>query len=45
VFIENYDMNVARYLVQVVDVWLNNPRRPYEASGTSGYEGGRQPAC
>jgi starch phosphorylase len=36
VFIENYDMNVARYLVQGVDVWLNNPRRPYEASGTSG---------
>jgi starch phosphorylase len=36
VFIENYDMNVARYLVQGVDVWLNTPRRPYEASGTSG---------
>jgi starch phosphorylase len=36
VFIENYDMNVARYLVQGVDVWLNNPRRPQEASGTSG---------
>ncbi len=36
VFLENYDMNVARYLVQGVDVWLNNPRRPYEASGTSG---------
>ncbi len=36
IFIENYDMNVARYLVQGVDVWLNNPRRPYEASGTSG---------
>jgi starch phosphorylase len=35
-FIENYDMNVARYLVQGVDVWLNTPRRPYEASGTSG---------
>jgi glycogen phosphorylase len=29
-------MNVARYLVHGVDVWLNNPRRPYEASGTSG---------
>ena len=29
-------MNVARYLVQGVDVWLNNPRRPLEASGTSG---------
>ena len=36
VFIEDYDMNVARYLVQGVDVWLNNPRRPREASGTSG---------
>ncbi len=44
VFLENYDMNVARYLVQGVDVWLNNPRRPKEASGTSGmkviYNGG-----
>jgi starch phosphorylase len=36
VFIEDYDMNVARYLVQGIDVWLNNPRRPLEASGTSG---------
>jgi glycogen phosphorylase len=36
VFIENYDMNVARYLVQGSDIWLNNPRRPKEASGTSG---------
>ncbi|MBD3168291.1 MAG: alpha-glucan family phosphorylase [candidate division Zixibacteria bacterium] len=36
VFIENYDMNVARYLVEGVDIWLNNPRRPMEASGTSG---------
>lgn len=36
VFLEDYDMNMARYLVQGVDVWLNNPRRPYEASGTSG---------
>ncbi len=35
-FIENYDMNVARMLVQGVDVWLNTPRRPHEASGTSG---------
>jgi starch phosphorylase len=35
-FLEDYDMNVARYLVQGVDVWLNNPRRPHEASGTSG---------
>ncbi len=36
VFIEDYDMNLARYLVQGVDVWMNTPRRPYEASGTSG---------
>lgn len=36
VFVENYDMNVARHLIAGVDVWLNNPRRPYEASGTSG---------
>lgn len=35
-FIENYDMNVARMLVQGVDVWLNNPIKPREASGTSG---------
>ena len=36
VFLENYDINVARMLVQGVDLWLNNPRRPLEASGTSG---------
>lgn len=36
VFLEDYDINVARYLVQGIDVWLNNPRRPQEASGTSG---------
>lgn len=36
VFIEDYDTNVARHLVQGVDVWLNNPLRPLEASGTSG---------
>jgi starch phosphorylase len=36
VFLENYDINVGRHLVQGVDVWLNNPRRPLEASGTSG---------
>jgi len=36
VFLEDYDMDMARYLVQGVDVWLNNPRRPREASGTSG---------
>jgi starch phosphorylase len=36
VFIEDYDMEIARILVQGVDVWLNNPRRPLEACGTSG---------
>jgi starch phosphorylase len=36
VFVEDYDINVARHMVQGVDVWLNNPRRPLEASGTSG---------
>ncbi len=36
VFLEDYDMNMARLLVQGVDVWLNTPRRPNEASGTSG---------
>ena len=36
VFIEDYDQEVARYLVQGVDVWMNVPRRPMEASGTSG---------
>lgn len=36
VFLENYDINLARYMLQGVDVWLNNPRRPREASGTSG---------
>lgn len=36
VFLEDYDMNLARYLIQGVDVWLNTPRRPMEASGTSG---------
>lgn len=44
VFLEDYDMQVARYLVQGVDVWMNTPRRPKEASGTSGmkviYNGG-----
>jgi len=35
-FLENYDIRVARHLVQGVDLWLNNPRRPLEASGTSG---------
>lgn len=36
VFLEDYDIGVARYMVQGVDVWLNTPRRPQEASGTSG---------
>jgi glycogen phosphorylase len=36
VFLEDYDMSIARYLVQGVDVWLNTPLRPNEASGTSG---------
>jgi starch phosphorylase len=44
VFLENYDMQIARMMTQGVDVWLNNPRRPKEASGTSGmkviYNGG-----
>jgi starch phosphorylase len=35
-FLEDYDLHMARFLVQGVDVWLNNPRRPNEASGTSG---------
>ena len=36
VFVEDYDQEIARYLVQGVDVWMNVPRRPLEASGTSG---------
>ena len=36
VFLEDYDMRLARHLVQGVDVWINTPRRPWEASGTSG---------
>ncbi len=36
VFLEDYDINIARHLLQGVDVWLNNPIRPKEASGTSG---------
>ncbi|HVF46637.1 MAG TPA: alpha-glucan family phosphorylase [Pyrinomonadaceae bacterium] len=36
VFVQDYDQEVARHLVQGVDVWMNVPRRPYEASGTSG---------
>jgi starch phosphorylase len=40
VFIENYDVHVGRQMVSGCDVWLNNPRRPLEASGTSGMKGG-----
>ncbi len=40
VFIENYDIHVARQMVGGCDVWLNNPRRPLEASGTSGMKAG-----
>ena len=36
VFVEDYDINVGRHLVQGVDLWINNPRRPLEACGTSG---------
>ncbi|MDB6032387.1 MAG: alpha-glucan phosphorylase [Verrucomicrobiales bacterium] len=39
-FIENYDVHVARQMVSGCDVWLNNPRRPLEASGTSGQKAG-----
>jgi starch phosphorylase len=40
VFIENYDVHVARTMVSGCDIWLNNPRRPLEASGTSGQKAG-----
>ncbi|MTI81839.1 MAG: glycosyltransferase family 1 protein [Firmicutes bacterium] len=40
IFLENYDINMARHLVQGVDVWLNTPRWPMEASGTSGMKAG-----
>ncbi len=40
VFIEDYDLNVAKHIVQGVDVWLNTPIRPFEASGTSGMKAG-----
>jgi starch phosphorylase len=39
-FVEDYDANLARHLVSGVDVWLNSPRRPMEASGTSGQKAG-----
>jgi starch phosphorylase len=40
IFVEDYDMELARHLVAGVDVWLNTPRRPLEASGTSGMKAG-----
>jgi glycogen phosphorylase len=40
VFVENYDVHVARQMISGCDVWLNNPRRPLEASGTSGQKAG-----
>ncbi len=40
IFLENYNMDVAEYMVQGSDVWLNTPRRPLEASGTSGQKAG-----
>ncbi|MGE5329636.1 MAG: alpha-glucan family phosphorylase [Deltaproteobacteria bacterium] len=40
ILIENYNMSVARYLIHGGDIWLNNPRRPLEASGTSGQKTG-----
>jgi starch phosphorylase len=47
VFLENYDMAMARYLVSGTDLWLNTPIRPYEASGTSGQKAALngQPSC
>jgi starch phosphorylase len=47
VFLENYDINMARYLVSGADLWLNNPIRPNEASGTSGQKAALngQPSC
>ncbi|HXX79901.1 MAG TPA: alpha-glucan family phosphorylase, partial [Ktedonobacteraceae bacterium] len=47
VFLENYDIDMARYLVSGTDVWLNNPIRPHEASGTSGQKAALngQPNC
>lgn len=47
ILLENYDIDMARYLVSGTDVWLNNPIRPYEASGTSGQKSALngQPNC
>jgi glucan phosphorylase len=38
-FIQNYDMNLAKMMLQGVDIWMNTPTRPLEASGTSGEKG------
>ncbi|MEO6889106.1 MAG: alpha-glucan family phosphorylase [Ktedonobacteraceae bacterium] len=47
IFLENYDIDMARYLVSGTDLWLNNPVRPHEASGTSGQKAALngQPNC
>ncbi len=47
ILLENYDIDMARYLVAGTDIWLNNPIRPYEASGTSGQKAALngQPNC
>jgi starch phosphorylase len=47
IFLENYDIDMARYLVAGTDLWLNNPIRPHEASGTSGQKAALngQPNC
>ena len=45
IFLEDYDINVARYLVQGADIWLNTPRRPQEASGTSGMKAALNGVC
>ncbi len=47
ILLEDYDINMARYLVSGTDLWLNNPIRPYEASGTSGQKAALngQPNC
>src|SRR6266566_5119142 len=47
IFLENYDIDMARYLVSGTDIWLNNPVRPHEASGTSGQKAALngQPNC
>ena len=47
IFLENYDIDMARYLVSGTDMWLNNPIRPHEASGTSGQKASLngQPNC